>query len=43
MGAYLSQPITDKFSSDESNDIIICGASSMQGWRKTQEVSADLS
>ncbi|KAJ9591377.1 hypothetical protein L9F63_002082, partial [Diploptera punctata] len=37
MGAYLSEPITDKESSDEIGDRLICGASSMQGWRKTQE------
>lgn len=39
MGAYLTKPKTDKYSSDESNDTIICGSSSMQGWRQTQEVS----
>ncbi|KAL0272896.1 UNVERIFIED_CONTAM: hypothetical protein PYX00_005714 [Menopon gallinae] len=37
MGAYLTKPKTDKYSSDESNDTIICGSSSMQGWRQTQE------
>ena len=39
MGAYLSEPVTDKESTDEIGDRLICGASSMQGWRKTQEVS----
>lgn len=39
MGAYLSEPITDKESTDESNDFLTCGASSMQGWRMSQEVS----
>ncbi|KAB7507124.1 putative protein phosphatase [Armadillidium nasatum] len=37
MGAYLSKPVTDKVSSDEHNEILICGASSMQGWRIYQE------
>ena len=39
MGAYLSAPITDKVSSDESNEYLACGSSSMQGWRMTQEVN----
>lgn len=38
MGAYLSEPITEKESTDESNDFLTCGASSMQGWRMSQEV-----
>ena len=38
MGAYLSEPITDKVSTDEVGKRVICGASSMQGWRVTQEV-----
>lgn len=38
MGAYLSEPITDKVSTDEMGERMICGASSMQGWRVTQEV-----
>lgn len=38
MGAYLSEPKTDKVSTDESNDILTVGASSMQGWRNNQEV-----
>ncbi|XP_021927552.1 probable protein phosphatase CG10417 isoform X2 [Zootermopsis nevadensis] len=37
MGAYLSEPITDKVSTDEVGKRVICGASSMQGWRVTQE------
>lgn len=38
MGAYLSKPVVEKHSSDESNNILTCAASSMQGWRITQEV-----
>lgn len=38
MGAYLSEPITEKVSTDEVGRRVICGASSMQGWRVTQEV-----
>lgn len=38
MGAYLSEPKTDKVSTDESNNILTVGASSMQGWRNNQEV-----
>lgn len=38
MGAYLSQPVTEKISSDEVNEKLECGASSMQGWRVNQEV-----
>ncbi|XP_060527784.1 probable protein phosphatase CG10417 [Cylas formicarius] len=37
MGSYLSEPVTEKVSSDDSNNILVCGASSMQGWRITQE------
>ncbi|XP_014370238.2 probable protein phosphatase CG10417 isoform X2 [Papilio machaon] len=37
MGAYLSEPVTEKMSSDESNGKLECGASSMQGWRVNQE------
>ncbi|RZC32041.1 protein phosphatase 2C 21 [Asbolus verrucosus] len=37
MGSYLSEPVTEKESTDESNDKLICGASSMQGWRVSQE------
>jgi protein phosphatase 1G len=37
MGSYLSEPVTDKQSTDESNDELICGASAMQGWRLSQE------
>ncbi|CAH2086344.1 unnamed protein product [Euphydryas editha] len=39
MGAYLSEPVTEKMSSDEVNDKLECGASSMQGWRVNQEDS----
>lgn len=39
MGAYLSAPLTDKESTDEANEILSCGASNMQGWRMSQEVS----
>lgn len=37
MGAYLSEPVTEKYSSDEGNDFMDVGASSMQGWRISQE------
>ncbi|KAH8354955.1 hypothetical protein KR093_002912 [Drosophila rubida] len=37
MGAYLSHPKTDKASTDEFNELLIVGASSMQGWRNSQE------
>ncbi|XP_039499179.1 probable protein phosphatase CG10417 [Drosophila santomea] len=37
MGAYLSHPKTDKTSSDQFNDLLAVGASSMQGWRNSQE------
>lgn len=39
MGAYLSAPLTDKESTDEANKYLSCGASQMQGWRMSQEVS----
>ena len=38
MGAYLSEPNLSKISNDNGNDNISFGASSMQGWRVTQEV-----
>lgn len=38
MGAYLSQPKTDKASTDEFNELLTVGTSSMQGWRNSQEV-----
>lgn len=38
MGAYLSTPLTDKISTDETNSFLACGASQMQGWRMSQEV-----
>ncbi|CAK9796461.1 Protein phosphatase 1G [Anthophora plagiata] len=37
MGAYLSEPITKKVSSDEVGKNVAFGASSMQGWRISQE------
>ncbi|KAH8265981.1 hypothetical protein KR026_005009 [Drosophila bipectinata] len=37
MGAYLSQPKTDKASTDEFNELLTVGTSSMQGWRNSQE------
>uniref|UniRef100_A0A182MJZ9 protein-serine/threonine phosphatase n=1 Tax=Anopheles culicifacies TaxID=139723 RepID=A0A182MJZ9_9DIPT len=37
MGAYLSEPLTVKDSSDEANEWMAFGASSMQGWRISQE------
>ncbi|XP_042208857.1 probable protein phosphatase CG10417 [Homarus americanus] len=37
MGAYLSEPVTEKLSSDEDGDWLKYGASSMQGWRVSQE------
>ena len=39
MGTYLSKPITDKVSEDDCNNELSFGSSSMQGWRKDQEVS----
>jgi hypothetical protein len=38
MGAYLSEPNLTKSSADSDNEKISYGASSMQGWRITQEV-----
>lgn len=32
-------PITDKVSHDMENDKLICGGTSMQGWRPRQEVT----
>jgi len=37
MGAYLSEPVLEKHSSDEENVKLSYGASSMQGWRVSQE------
>lgn len=37
MGAYLSQPITKKESTNHEGSNLTCGASSMQGWRIYQE------
>jgi len=41
MGAYLSEPITKKESSNETGKNVAYGASSMQGWRISQEVSGN--
>jgi|LakMenEpi03Aug12_release.lakeMendotaPanAssembly.Ray.scaffolds.fasta_scaffold907995_1 hypothetical protein len=38
MGAYLSEPILEKHSTDENGEFLSFGASSMQGWRVSQEV-----
>lgn len=38
MGAYLSQPNTDKTSSDGGNNNVSYGFSAMQGWRVSMEV-----
>ena len=43
MGAYLSQPNLYKESIDGENQRISYGASSMQGWRLSQEVKFILS
>ncbi|KAB0795291.1 hypothetical protein PPYR_12130 [Photinus pyralis] len=37
MGSYLAKPITEKISTDEENHRLKIGASSMQGWRVSQE------
>lgn len=37
MGAYLSEPLTEKHSQDEEDGRFKVGASSMQGWRVSQE------
>lgn len=42
MGSYLSKPVTEKVSSNDSSDKLSCGASSMQGWRVSQEVTLSL-
>ena len=39
MGAYLSSPICDKDTIEGSNGRLAYAASSMQGWRMSQEVS----
>ena len=43
MGAYLSSPVTDKISCDKSCTGFTYGASSMQGWRISQEVQRPFS
>lgn len=42
MGSYLNKPKTDKESEDMENDRLMCGVSSMQGWREKQEVSTTI-
>lgn len=37
MGVYLSKPVKEKISSNHENKFLKCGASSMQGWRVSQE------
>lgn len=37
--SYLPEPVTEKVSSNKSNDKMICGITSMQGWSEIQEVS----
>jgi len=37
MGAYLSEPVLEKHSTDEDGEFMAYGASSMQGWRVSQE------
>ena len=39
MGAYSTKPNTETQVDEGSNEYITFGASSMQGWRVTQEVS----
>jgi hypothetical protein len=39
MGAYLSKPNCEKLSEDFDGEFLRFGASSMQGWRISQEVS----
>ena len=39
MGAYLSEPLTEKHSEDQEDHRFLAGSSSMQGWRVSQEVS----
>ena len=43
MGAYLSSPKCDKDTVEDSNDRLAYVASSMQGWRMSQEVNSYLS
>lgn len=40
MGAYLSSPICEKDTIEGSNDRLAFAASSMQGWRMSQEVKS---
>lgn len=39
MGAYLPKPVKEKISADGSEDHVDFGASGMQGWRVSMEVS----
>ena len=39
MGAYLSKPITEKETEEGYGNRLSYGASCMQGWRVSQEVS----
>jgi hypothetical protein len=41
MGAYLSQPVTAKDSSDGASDAYAYGTTAMQGWRTNMEVGDD--
>jgi len=38
MGAYLSQPVTAKSSTDGADDTFAYGTTAMQGWRTNMEV-----
>ncbi len=38
MGAYLSSPVCDKDTHEGANNRLAFAASSMQGWRMSQEV-----
>lgn len=38
MGAYMSEPVTEKHSEEAENDRYRVGSCSMQGWRVSQEV-----
>lgn len=40
MGAYLSQPVTDKDTVSGAGETVEYGVSSMQGWRRTMEDGA---
>lgn len=40
MGSYSSKPTTETVDEKGGNEILSFGASSMQGWRMTQEVKS---